>query len=170
MTVSGAIDLSGGKAGQSGRIVLDQPHVTIAGQTAPGEGICLKNDCLVIRASDVIVRHLRVRRGFVAEGDSGDSVMVKPHVKPAAGDKPGLDPQAQKKLEEKKKERGKVVQQPAAEMAKILLDHVAATWATDENLSLSHPNHTTAPFCLIAEGLDYANPKQTPPRHSEGSQ
>jgi hypothetical protein len=49
--VSGIIDL-GGK-----QIVVAAPHVTIAGQTAPGEGVYLKGGALAIRASDVIVRH-----------------------------------------------------------------------------------------------------------------
>ena len=33
-TVSGIIDLSGGKEGKRGKIVVDHPHITIAGQTA----------------------------------------------------------------------------------------------------------------------------------------
>lgn len=168
-TVSGVIDLSGGVAGKHGQIVLDKPHITIAGQTAPGEGICLKHGCLTIRTSDVIVRHLRVRRGYITEGDSGDSIMAKPIMKKATAAKTGVDPEKQKKIEEKKKERGKFLKEPADLMEHILLDHVSATWATDENLTMTHPNWTTAQFCLIAEGLDYANPKQTPPRHSEGS-
>src|ERR1041385_7571670 len=36
--VSGIIDLSGGKPGKRGKIAVDQPNITIAGQTAPGEG------------------------------------------------------------------------------------------------------------------------------------
>lgn len=167
--VSGIIDLSGGVAGKRGQISLDQPHITIAGQTAPGEGICLKNGCLAIRASDIIIRHLRVRRGWIAEGDSGDAIMAKPAMKQAAGPKPGVDAETFKKIEEKKKSRGKAIMEPAVNLENILLDHVSATWATDENLTITHPNWTTAQFCLIAEGLDYPNPKQTPPRHSEGS-
>lgn len=43
------------------RIINDS--ITIAGQTAPGEGICLKDFPLVVNASNAIVRYIRVRVG-----------------------------------------------------------------------------------------------------------
>ena len=45
-------------------LLLEQSNVTIAGQTAPGDGICLRRFPLRIRgAKDVVVRHLRIRVG-----------------------------------------------------------------------------------------------------------
>jgi pectate lyase len=63
----------------SGTIVLSKalriknPFITIAGQTAPGDGICLRNHPLVIEASQVIVRYLRIRVGNVS-GEDEDAV------------------------------------------------------------------------------------------------
>lgn len=42
---------------------VDNDSLTILGQTAPGEGICLKNYTLGIHANEVIVRFLRCRMG-----------------------------------------------------------------------------------------------------------
>ncbi|WP_044199872.1 pectate lyase family protein [Dyadobacter tibetensis] len=53
----------------SGTITLEQPlrikhpYLTIAGQTAPGDGICIKKYPVVIEADHVILRYLRVRLG-----------------------------------------------------------------------------------------------------------
>src|ERR1700685_1442033 len=46
--VSGIIDLARGKDGKEkgGKLPVAQPNITIAGQTAPGEGICLKGGAL----------------------------------------------------------------------------------------------------------------------------
>ena len=39
------------------------PRITVAGQSAPGDGICLRRFPLNISADDVVVRFLRVRLG-----------------------------------------------------------------------------------------------------------
>ena len=49
---------------------ISNPYITIAGQSAPGDGITLKNYELSIRTHDVIIRYLRVRTGPTPEEDS----------------------------------------------------------------------------------------------------
>jgi hypothetical protein len=101
-------------------LVIREPRVTIAGQSAPGGGITLADHGLVIRADDVVVRHLRVRRG--PAGGEGDAIWV------AGG-------------------------------SRIILDHVSASWSTDETLSVSGPREgppprdVTVQWSLIAESL-----------------
>jgi len=55
--VGGIIDL--GRA----RLVIDEPFVTIAGQTAPAPGITLIRGALTVRTHDVRIEHLRLRMG-----------------------------------------------------------------------------------------------------------
>ena len=44
-------------------IIVRAPYVTIAGQTAPGDGVCIAGESFWVNTHDVIVRHMRFRRG-----------------------------------------------------------------------------------------------------------
>lgn len=60
--VSGVIQLAS-------RLVLSQPYVTVAGQTAPGKGICIRSAPFGVTGNDDIVQNLRVRIGGGATYD-----------------------------------------------------------------------------------------------------
>ena len=65
--VGGTIDLG------NVRVYIENPNLTIAGETAPGDGILIKNGTLAISTNNVIVRHLRIRGS--APGD--DCFVIK---------------------------------------------------------------------------------------------
>lgn len=67
-TVSGTIALKSALA-------IRKPYITIAGQTAPGDGICLRDHGLTISADHVIVRYLRCRLGDDG-GSEGDALSI----------------------------------------------------------------------------------------------
>nr|MBP7472666.1 polysaccharide lyase [Prevotella sp.] len=44
-------------------IIVRAPYLTIAGQTAPGDGVCIAGQSFQVDTHDLIVRHMRFRRG-----------------------------------------------------------------------------------------------------------
>ncbi|RYF89451.1 MAG: pectate lyase [Caulobacteraceae bacterium] len=54
---------------------ISRGRITIAGQTAPGEGITLADQPLIVAADDVVVRFLRIRLG-AESGTQADAVTV----------------------------------------------------------------------------------------------
>ena len=65
--VSGTIALKKG-------LTISNPFISIAGQTAPGSGICLRGATLSIATHDVVIRYLRCRLGD--EGRGGDAMSI----------------------------------------------------------------------------------------------
>ena len=54
-------------------IVVRAPYITIAGQTAPGDGVCVAGESFWVDTHDVVVRHMRFRRGETGVARRDDS-------------------------------------------------------------------------------------------------
>ena len=81
------------------RIRIRAPYITISGATAPGDGVCIAGDTVEIDTHDVVIRHMRFRRGSTWVGDRNDSLGGNP-------------------------------------IGNIMIDHVSASWGSDENMSM----------------------------------
>lgn len=60
-----------------GQLTIDSPYLTLAGQTAPNDGVTLVNTRFLIDTHDVVVQHLRIRQpprslNACSVGDAGD--------------------------------------------------------------------------------------------------
>lgn len=55
-------------------LYVEEPFITIAGQTAPGDGICLRDATFGVGTDHVVIRYLRCRLGD--EGRGGDAISV----------------------------------------------------------------------------------------------
>ena len=59
-------------------LIIRAPYITIAGQTAPGDGICVAGETVWINTQDVIIRHMRFRRGSTDVGRRDDAIGGNP--------------------------------------------------------------------------------------------
>ena len=100
--------------------------VTIAGQTAPGDGICLADQSVSIGGDNIIVRYLRFRmgdkfqKGGMVDGNGGDDAFGGTRRK------------------------------------NIIIDHCSMSWSTDEVFSIYAGDSTTLQWNLITEPLNYS--------------
>ena len=108
---------------------INDPYITIAGQTAPGGGITLRNDpsnpksSLRVQTHDVIIRYLRARPG--PSTDTSSSL------------------------------RGITISKRGNPPYNVILDHVSLSWGTDETLSVWYDTHNiTVQWSIVSEGLD----------------
>lgn len=118
--VSGTIDVHE-------QIVIDDPYLTVAGQTAPGGGITLRaaegntSGLVDISAHDVVIRFLRFRTGS-----------------PSSVSGENLD--------------GVNIWRPTGHH--VLIDHNSFSWAVDENVSVWDDAHNiTFSWNIVAQGL-----------------
>lgn len=101
--------------------------LTIAGQSAPGDGICIAGAEVRVNASNVIIRYLRFR--------PGNDVT---YLDPATG-----EPVAFAGLVGTGQQR-------------IIIDHCSFSWAANQCLALYDNRNTTVQWCILSEALHEA--------------
>lgn len=55
-------------------VSIRAPYVTIAGQSAPGDGVCIAGESVLIDTHDVVIRFMRFRRGNTEVTDRDDAL------------------------------------------------------------------------------------------------
>jgi hypothetical protein len=59
-------------------LIIRAPYITIAGQSAPGDGICVAGESVWLNTHDVIIRYMRFRRGETNVGRRDDAIGGNP--------------------------------------------------------------------------------------------
>jgi hypothetical protein len=59
-------------------LIIRAPYITIQGQTAPGDGVCIAGETVWINTHDVIIRFMRFRRGETWVGRRDDAIGGNP--------------------------------------------------------------------------------------------
>ena len=122
--VSGTIDLKGND------LRSNRSNVTIAGQTAPGDGICFKGGCLNFGGSrNLIVRHIRSRLGVL-----NDNTFSPGTGSPSENFIPGAAFNI---------ENG----------GNFIIDHCSFGWSPEENVDFYDDDHVTVQWCMFEEAL-----------------
>ncbi|WP_040679580.1 pectate lyase [Niabella aurantiaca] len=99
---------------------------TIAGQTAPGGGICLADQPVVLSGDNIILRFLRIRMGDRYQNGG---------MKDGAGADDALGSSGRKN---------------------IIIDHCSMSWSTDEVCSVYRGDSTTLQWNILSEPLNYS--------------
>ena len=116
---------TGGEIRLESTLVIDKDYLTIVGQTAPGDGITIRDRSVDIRgARDIVIRFLRIRRGDLDVRASG---------KPSGS--AGLDTVS------------------IDDARNVILDHVSLSWSCDEIFGIVQNENVTIQWALIAEPL-----------------
>ena len=126
-------------------LTITEGNITIAGQTAPGDGITLVNGpnndrpSLKIKAENVIVQYLKIRTGDAMEQNPDEPDNNVDAITVTNGGK------------------------------RIIINHLSLSWAIDETIQLWSALDVTVQKCIISESLTYSiHPKTTEAGQAHG--
>ena len=129
-----------GRIALKSNLVIKNGDLTIAGQTAPGGGICLSDYSVQVSASNVIIRYMRFRLG-----DEGAKAYKATMTDAQWG--------ALKEIPMEDCIWGR-------QNTDIILDHCSMSWCIDEAASFYDNERFTMQYCIIAESMnDSYHPK-----------
>jgi hypothetical protein len=135
--VSGIIELTK-------TLTIKNGNITIAGQTAPGDGICIKNKRLVVPASAVSAVTEISSYSFVIDADN---VIVR-YLRFRPGDE--IDNTVGAPLANVKFENDAFW---GRNHKNIIIDHCSMSWAIDEVASFYDNENFTMQWCILGESL-----------------
>lgn len=118
-------------------------NTTIAGQTAPGDGICLSDYTVTFGGNNIIVRHIRFRLGDKNQLKTTPANCGVPYTPFTAACMPlngsgGDDAFG------------------GTGRKNILIDHCTMTWSNDEACSIYSGDSTTIQWCMLSEPLNFS--------------
>ena len=117
--VSGTIHLES-------NLTISNANITILGQTAPGDGICVADYPVSVNANNVIIRYLRFRMGDIG---------------------------SQKKAAADPNYEGDDALGGGKDKKNIIIDHCSVSWSTDECCSFYGCTNFTMQYTIISESL-----------------
>ena len=118
-------------------------NTTIAGQTAPGDGICIADHPVVISGDNVIVRYIRIRMGDknqLITTPANCGVPVSPFTAACMPTTNSGGDDAFGNLGGKN----------------IIIDHCSIGWSSDEALTIYRGDSVTLQWNIVAEPLNYS--------------
>jgi hypothetical protein len=108
-------------------LAITEPFCTIAGQSAPGDGVCVRNHTTIItQTHDIVVRYMRFRPGD----------------------------EAGRQLRKKGESSHETDAISVHASRDVILDHCSASWANDEVSSVTRSDRVTVQWCFITESLN----------------
>lgn len=117
------------------QLSISKKNLTILGQTAPGDGICIKGSDTYLTGQNIIMRYIRFRMGTPNETQELNTAQdVLNFLNSGVRDPEDAF--------------------GAKNASDFIIDHCSMSWSTDECCSVYAVKNATVQWCIIGEGLN----------------